>query len=356
MAAHLPVFGTRFIGRERELAALRQLFSLAARMVTVVGVGGAGKTRLALELAATMLPIDADSRFRDGVAWVDLAPITDPTRVWQAVADAFKLHAGANIDPAQALVRALADRQVLLVMDNCEELVPACRQLVEVLLAGCPALVCLATSRTPLQAAYEQVVAVPPMKAESDAGERSEAAELFYDRAAKVLPAYPMHTDDLETVNALCRLVDGLPLAIELAAPWIRTLSAADLLAEIDRSVDVLSSSDSALTGRHRSMRAVLVSTCRWLSEEERRTLRGLGAFVGGFSAEAAAVIADANPAVLAALGERSLIRRLTETGHGSRFAMHELVRRHALQMLQAEGPAEVETVRGPSQLLHGYL
>ena len=326
---------------------LHRSIGSAARLVTLVGAGGTGKTRLALELAAETLSLEADSPFRDGVIWVDLAAITDPTRVWQAVSHAVGLGAGAaNLDPAEALVRALCDRRLLLVVDNCEELVARCRELAEVLLAGCPDLVILATSRTPLHSSYEQVVSVPPMSAEAAFGERSEAAELFYDRAARVLPAYPSQADDLDSVNALCRLVDGLPLALELAAPWIRTLSARDLLAEIDHSMDLLSSADSALTGRHRSMGAVLETTWRWLSLEERRALRALGVFVGGISAEAAAAVAGASPALLAALGERSLIHRLPDTERGPRYSMHELVRQHALEMLQAEGPAAVNTVR----------
>jgi tetratricopeptide (TPR) repeat protein len=160
------------------------------------------------------------------------------------------------------------------------------------------------------------------------------------------LTAYPEHTADLDEVNALCRLVDGLPLAIELAAPWIRTLSASDLLVEIKHSIDILSTRESAPDDRHRSMQAVLDSTWRWLSEDERRTLQALGVFVGGFSSEAAALIAQASPALLDALGERSLIQRLPDTDDGPRYGLHELVRRHALQMLEAEGPAEAVRAR----------
>lgn len=346
LTAKLPVVATRFVGRQRELAALRRLVASSAGLLTLVGVGGAGKTRLALELAAMILPIDADSRFRDGVVWIDLTPITVPTRVVQAVSQAVGSSLEADVDPAQALMHSLAERQLLLVLDNCEELVTPCRELIDVLVAGCPNLAILATSRTPLSVASEQVVAVPPMDTEAVLGGCCEAAQLFYDRAARALPAYPGHTADLDAVNALCRLVDGLPLAIELAAPWIRTLSASDLLVEIKHSIDILATREAAPDDRHRSMQAVLDSTWRWLSEDERRTLQALGVFVGGFSSEAAALIAQASPALLDALGERSLIQQLPDTDDGPRYGLHELVRQHALQMLEAEGPAEAVRAR----------
>ena len=340
----LPAYPTRFVGRRAELAELRRLLSGPARLVTVVGVGGSGKTRIAAELARSAMQADPTVRFRHGVAWADLAPITDPDQVRQAVGGAFGLPSGVNLDTVEALARALTDQHALLILDNCEELAPACRTLIEVLLASCPGLVVLATSRVSLHSALGHVMALPPMKATAEKGWRSEAAELFYDRAGRVLPAYPHQAGDLATVNRLCERLDGLPLAIELAAPWVRTLSARDLLIEIERSADLLASNQPTLTGRHTSMQAVWDSTCRSLTADERRVLSGLSVFRGGFTAEAAEAVAASSPAILRSLADRALIRSTNESDH--RYGLHEMVRQYAADELQRGGPDTVRAVR----------
>ena len=249
-----------------------------------------------------------------------------------------------NLDTAEALARALTDQHALLVLDNCEELADACRTLIEVLLASCPHLVVLATSRTSLHPALEHLMALPPMHATAEKDERSDAADLFYDRAGRVLPAYPHHAGDLATVNRLCERLDGLPLAIELAAPWVRTLSARDLLIEIERSADLLASTQPTLTGRHQSMRAVWDSTWRSLTADEQRVLSSLSVFRGGFTAEAAEAVAAASPVILRSLSDRALIRPPTESVN--RYELHELVRQYADDVLQGDGPATVAAVR----------
>jgi non-specific serine/threonine protein kinase len=340
----LPVYPTRFVGRRAELAELRRLLSGSARLVTVVGVGGSGKTRIAAELARSALPVNSAVRFRHGVVWTDLDRVTDPDELRQAVGRAFGLPGGVELDTAEALARALTDQHALLVLDNCEELAAACRTLIEVLVASCPHLVVLATSRTSLHPALEHLMALPPMHATAKKDERSEAADLFYDRAGRVLPAYPHQAGDLATVNRLCERLDGLPLAIELAAPWVRTLSARDLLIEIERSADLLASTHPTVTGRHRSMRAVWDSTWRSLAADEQRALSSLSVFRGGFSAEAGEAVADASPAILRSLSERALIRPPTESVN--RYELHELVRQYADDVLQGAGPATVAAVR----------
>ena len=144
----LPVYATRFVGRRSELAELRRLLSGSARLITVVGVGGSGKTRIVAELARSALPANSAVRFRHGVAWTDLAPVADPDQVRRAVGRAFGLPSGMNLNTVEALARALTNQHAFLVMDNCEDLADACRTLIEVLLASCPHLVVLATSRT----------------------------------------------------------------------------------------------------------------------------------------------------------------------------------------------------------------
>jgi predicted ATPase len=245
-AGGLPVYFTRFIGRERELDELYRLITGPESLVTLLGVGGSGKTRLAVELARTVAPKSAaESPFPDGVGWVDLAVVSDSSQLLPAVAEALGLHQPTGIDLAGALIRSIEHQRVLLVLDNCEELVAQCHDLADTLLGGCPQLVILATSRVPLQSSREKLVAMPALQATPgsglDASARSEAAGLFYDRAGLVLPAYAAQSDDTSAVNAVCQRLDGLPLAIELAAPWVRVLSATDLLAEIERNIDVLS-------------------------------------------------------------------------------------------------------------------
>lgn len=341
-----PVFATRFVGRQREVATLRLLVSRSPRLVTLVGVGGSGKTRLAAELASVETGDVADPRFGDGVVWTDLSTATEPGDVALSVAEACGVPVSATRSPARALVRTLADRRLLLVLDGCEHVSTACHLLVDELLLGCPGLTVVATSRVPLRSPHEHVVSVPPMSLGATAGERSEAAELFCDRAARGMPDNAGLFDDPATVNAICARVDGLPLAIELAAPWIRTLSARDLLRELERSTDLLGSSDPGTSDRHRSMRAVLDGTWRTMSETCRAALRGSSVFVGGFSAEAAVAVAGTTATALAALADLSLIRRLPDSDAAPRYVMHELVRTHALEMLRQHGADEVDRVR----------
>lgn len=346
LTASAPVFDTRFIGRHREITSLRLLVGGPARLVTLVGVGGSGKTRLAAELSSGLTEAGTEPRFGDGVVWADLSAVSKPGDVALSVAEAFGLRGTAAFDPGQALVRAVADRQVLLIMDNSEEMSASCRGLIDDLLAKCPGLVVLATSRVPLRSRSEHLVPVRPMDVEAGAGERSEAAELFYDRAGRVLPEYVRLADDVAVVNAICQRVDGIPLAIELAAPWIRTLSTSDLLVEIDRSVDVLASRHPRTSDQHRSMRAVLDSTWRGMSESSRAALRRLSVFVGGFSGEAAERVTEASATTLEALADMSLIHECPDTVGGARYGVHELVRTYAVEMLHRQGPDEVDSVR----------
>lgn len=341
-----PAFDTRFVGRQREITSLRSLVSGLARLTTLVGVGGSGKTRLAVELVTILTCDGTDSRFGDGVVWTDLASVTKPDDVASSLAESFGLHLASSVDPTRVLVHTLADRQLLLVVDNCEHVPDSCGVLIDELLAGCPGLAVLTTSRAPLRSRHEQLVPVPPLELESGGGERSEAAELFYDRASRSLPEYSRLADDVLAVNALCVRLDGLPLAIELAAPWIRTLSARDLLVEINRSGDLLASEDPGTSDRHRSMRAVLDSTWRAMGASCQEALRELSVFVGGFSSEAAVSVAQTSLSTLEALTDLSMIRRFPDTEWGARYGMHELVRMYALEMLHRQGSDEVDRVR----------
>ena len=234
-------------------------------------------------------------QFPDGAWWVDLAPVTDPDRVPQALAAAAGL-SGLTLQGQQAaLTKRLQRRRALVVIDNCEHLAAACEELCDGVLPACPGLVILATSRIGLRGGHEFALtameshAAQPSTRSAQPSTRTDAVSLFYDRAGLVLSGYAAIARDEATVATICQLLNGLPLAIELAAPWIRTLSATDLLAHLERSLEVLAASDGTVSNRpgstqadrHRSMRVVLDGTWTWLSEDQRQVLRSLGVFVG---------------------------------------------------------------------------
>jgi predicted ATPase/DNA-binding CsgD family transcriptional regulator len=349
----LPDYATRFVGRARELDSLRQLLasgfhagsSPRRRSVTLIGIGGAGKTRLAVETARTFIS-DADptgaAHLR--VRWVDCAPATDGTGLARAVASALGLALPAAASGLVELIdAALGGGPVLLVLDNTEQVAEASRRLLRRLLRGHPSLVVLVTSRVPLHARGEQVFAVPPLTTDGEsatASERptSEAAQLFLDRAEMVMPGYRMLGDSPPAIDALCRRLDGSPLAIELAASWSTALSAADLLGEIEHDLDILSATTPTLPLRHRSLRAVLDSSWRRLGEDERQLLARLSVFPGSFSRRVALTVTDGSLTSLRALTEKCLVQRLPDAGVGTRYHVHQVVRDHARHQLAAAG------------------
>jgi len=338
-ADRLPSYLTRFVGREAEIAQLETMVEPGG-LVNICGVGGLGKTRLAIELARRL---SAD-KLRTYVYWVPLIGVTSPTELPTAIGHGIGLHGLAGEEPLRALVATLGDAPALLVMDNCEHLAAECGKLVTGLLAGCPQLRVLATSRTPLEVDDEQVFAIPPLGGEprGDLGE-TDATDLFIDRAAVLAPSYAFTAANAEIIGRICQQVDGLPLAIELVASWIRVLSPRDLLSRIEAAMDAPGASSGAgLADRHRSMRAVLDGSWRWLGEDDRSVLAGLAVFVGGFTREAAEEVTGASMTSLATLVERSLIQRLPDTLGGARYQVHELVRSYALERLAEAGPAAV--------------
>ena len=364
-AAHVtgpPTYFTRFVGRDRELSALRARLSAVSatsnsRLTTLVGLGGSGKTRLAVEVATRLLDEPhGRARYPDGLWWVDLATVTDPARVPQTLAAAAGLESFARQSSVGTLARTLRSRRALVVLDNCEHLLPACEALVAELSSSCPGLTVLATSRTPLDGGQQVTVGALDSRTDHPTW-RADAVSLFYDRAGVILPGYAATAHDAAAVTAICERLEGLPLAIELAAPWIRTLSASDLLAQLERSLEVLDAAagdvdrpDRVAGGeqseRHRSLRALLQSTWAWLGEDEREVLRGLGVFVGGFSRDGAEAVAGATVTTLNRLAERSLIRRVPSAGDGTRYVMHELVRQYAVDRLTDRPDDEIGGLR----------
>lgn len=360
-----PSYLTRFVGREQEAAALRLLISPAGgvsapdsssrRLITLCGPGGSGKTRLALEVVTSLgaddehvgpCPVDA-------VHWVALGSITQPSQVGRAVAAAFGGAVAMTVDPMKGVIRAMYGHPALLVLDTCEHLVDGCRDLVAALLQACPWLVVVATSRTPLGLTDETVFPVPPLRsssAGSDAmptqGSLSEAEQLFLDRAALGSGRGATAGVAADAIGMICRRLDGSPLAIELAASWMRVLTPDDLLAELDRGMTILSSSLPNLDERHRSMNAVLQSSWQRLTDEDRAVLGGLSVFAGNFSREAAEAVAGAVLSSLSSLAEKSLIQRLPSFASETRYHIHELVRQHALERLAADDPEQGNRLR----------
>lgn len=365
----LPAVMTRFIGRDWEIAAVLRLMGCdstgidvpagagsGARMVTLCGLGGSGKTRLALELCNRLLDPShrCHPKYSDGVSWVELASLSDPAPLAQFVAAACDLPGTVGKGSVEALTTRFGAQHALLVLDNCEHLAAACTELAEALLAECPHLVVLATSRTTLQLNGEQVFWVPPMHTAAVRGPvadrhlvHSEATRLLVDRAALVAAVDGFTDSDIQVIDRICQKLEGIPLAIELAASWVRVLSLEDLESELDRSISFLSSTTPNVAGRHRSMRAVLDTSWSWLGAGNQRVLSCLSIFVGGFTREAAESVAGATLSSLSLLVEKSLIQR-SPTGRGdTRYDMHELLRRYSLDRLAGPGSeVEEETVR----------
>ncbi|HEY6811871.1 MAG TPA: LuxR C-terminal-related transcriptional regulator, partial [Propionibacteriaceae bacterium] len=293
---------------------------------------------------------------RDEVYWVPLAAVADPTEVPTAVATGIGLTGPLGDRPLAPVLGALKDRQSLLVLDNREQVCTACRELVALLLAACPTVSVVATSRVPLEIPAEEVFAIPPLGGatlRSDPFE-SDATALFLDRTALVAGGYALTEHNAQTLSEICDMLHGLPLAIELAASWIPVLSPRDLLDHL-RQADITLASDTGIVEeRHRSLAMILDSSWSWLSGSERTVLSALGIFVGGFTREAAEAVAGASLGVLAALAERSLIQRLPDAEGGSRYQVHELIRSYALRQLEDDGQVRARHFRYFLDLVEG--
>ena len=339
----LPVQVSSFIGRERELeqiaAALGQ-----ARLVTLTGPGGVGKTRLAVAVG---------ERLRDrfaGMVFVPLAAVTDPALVLDAVARAVGAGLGGAGSPLQALAEWLDGDRWLLILDNLEQVVGAAGELGE-LLARCPGVAILATSRTVLGLAAEHEYPVPPLPlpAAADAASADELASspavaLFVDRARAVRPGFALTESNAAAVAEICRRLEGLPLAIELAAARTRLLDPAALLARLTASLDALGTGAVDLPERQRTLRATVEWSVGLLEDAERSLLETMAVFTGGWTIEAAAQVAglgdDRALELLEALARHSLIQ-LDSTGPGPRCAMLETVRAFVAERLAARRDAD---------------
>ena len=285
--SNLPEPLTSFVGRERELIEIKRLLP-GKRLVTLVGIGGIGKTRLALQVAAEV--VDA---YRDGVWLVELGAITDPLLVPTAVAQALGVSERAGVTLQQTLCRHLASRQTLLILDNCEHLRDACAALADTLLRGNADTTILATSREPLRVEGEQTFPVPALSlpaptVSADAAGSSEAVQLFVDRAQRQLPGFEVTATRASTITQLCIHLDGIPLALELAAARMRSLSIEQISARIDDRFRLLTGGSGTAQPRQQTLRATFDWSHDLLAEEERVVFRRLAVFPGSFTLDAA--------------------------------------------------------------------
>ncbi|MEO8394105.1 MAG: LuxR C-terminal-related transcriptional regulator [Chloroflexota bacterium] len=323
-----PSLSTSFVGRGDELSHITELMAdPTCRLLTLVGPGGIGKTRLALEAAHRFVPPDSNH-------FVMLQPLTSSEFLVSIIADAVGFHFYSGVNPKQQLLDHLHEKSWLLVLDNFEHLLDGADLLSEIL-AHAPALRILVTSRERLNLVEEWVLdlgglAFPTSENDREL-ERFSAVELFVQHAHRVKSSFTLTGKNFPAVARICRLVGGMPLGIELAASWVRVLSCETIAEEIERSLDILETSARNVEPRHRTMRAALVQSWHLLSDTERDVYMRLSVFRGGFSREAAEQVAGASLRTLSSLVDKSLLR----VDASGRYDLHELLRQYAAEKLQ---------------------
>ncbi len=346
--SNMPIPATSLIGREREVAeAVTLLAGEDVRLLTLTGPAGTGKTRLALQVAAGVVEVE---RMEDGAFFIDLAPLVDPALVMPTVAQKLGVRETGGRQLLESLCAHLQDRQVLLLLDNFEQVLGAATGLAD-LLMGCPRLKLLVTSRAVLRLRAEHDYLVPPLQLPSASAEpaellQNEAVRLFLERAQAAKMDFALTAESAAAVAQVCRRLDGLPLAIELAATRVRLLPPAALLARLEQRLPLLTGGARDLPARQRTLRGAIDWSYQLLAPEEQRLFRCLGVFGGGATLEAVEAISDDPGALerLATLEEQSMLRVSASREGESRLALLETLREYALDQLRAIG--EEEAVR----------
>lgn len=349
-SVHLPTPATPFLGRKRELAEIAGLLADAnCRLLTLIGPGGMGKTRLAIEAAAA-----TGSSFTNGAWFVPLAMLESPQQFVPALAESLDIVLrSSEADARQQVLEFLRQRRLLLVLDNMEHLLQdGLTDLINDILVSAPAVKILATSRARLNLHSEQVfllggMAAPPKDETRNWRDFTQAREysalaLFWQSARRVQPDFEFDTSNLEIVADICRRVGGMPLGIELAAGWIAVLTPEDILAEIEQNLDFLETDQADVPQRQRSLRVVLDGSMALLLPEEREVFRRFGLFRGSFSRQAAEEVAGASIKTLLSLVNKSILRR----DASGRFEMHPVVAQYAADSLQRESTLRTEVER----------
>lgn len=346
MTAHnLPIQVTSFVGRAHEIADVKRLLT-ATPLLTITGSGGAGKSRLALQAAGEML-----AAFPDGVWLAELAPLSDPSLLPHTVAQALGVREEPGRTVLETVVAFMRPRSLLLVLDNCEHVISASAHLVDTLVRGCPAVRIVATTREPLGIAGERTYRIPPLSLPeaglqdpSEVLAQSEAVQLFVERALAVDPGFAMTARTAASVTQICRRLDGIPLAIELAAARMRVVSAEQIAGRLDDCFHLLTGGGRTSLRRHQTLRAAIDWSHDLLSDQERALLRRASVFAGGFGLDAAegicaggGIAAGEILDLLTRLVDKSLILAEVPSGE-ARFRIQETVRRYGRERLLDSG------------------
>lgn len=337
---NLPVQLTSFVGREEELAQVAQLLSHPEyRLVTIVGPGGIGKSRLAIEAGSQRV-----GDFRHGVHFVPLAQVRSVDLLVAAIADVLGVSLQGRSEPRAQLLNFLQDKETLLILDSFEYLLGAADVVLDIL-QHAPNVTLLVTSQERLNLQAESVLWLQglsfPRSDQDGAPMQYDAARLFVERAGRAQIGFNPSGQEMRSVIRICQLVEGMPLGIELAAAGVAVSSCRPIARSIQRNFDSLSTSMHDVPERHRSIRAVFEHSWQLLSDEEKHASRKLSVFQGGFREETARQVADTTPALLAQLIDKSLLRQTSS----DRYDMHELVRRYAEEKL-GEIPREKESAQ----------
>jgi predicted ATPase len=348
---NLPIQLSSFVGRQRELDELRRLVG-ATRLVSLTGPGGSGKTRLALQVAGEL-----SKGWGDGVWLVELAPLADPGRVGATVASVLGIREDPNRPTIDTIVDAIGSRELLVVLDNCEHVVNSVATLAEALLRSCPGIHLLSTSREPLGLAGEQVYQVPSLAVPENDNETeqvmaSESVRLLLERAAEQKPGFAITDADGPVVARICRRLDGMPLAIELAAARLRSLSPRDLDERLDERFRLLTGGSRTALPRQQTLRALIDWSWELLNSTEQGVLARLSVFAGRFDLDGAEDVA-AGPDVrdyevldhLGVLVDKSLVQA-DDTAERLRYSLLETVRQYGAEKLAERGESEVDRAR----------